>query len=267
MYMFLYSLAIFLISFIFSLFVIWMRFFPTKNTHKHGQSMFHLDGITDGIFLGIACFEFIPHAISAAGALHINRELILFIIVAGSQLMYWIGVGYSSMFGDNECEAVCCPTDFRDSNGLVWPALLMLAVHSLFEGMALGIVEEHVFQTLLFSSIFIHKGLESMAFSNAAYNVLKDKYLLIISGFIFASLTPIGVYAGVRLTGSHSDSGMLSLILHTASASMFLFMGFNCMLSQHMTQKADKYWSHMISVFIGFAVVAGMTMFFHHHHH
>lgn len=258
--MFFYVFAIFLISIVFSLGVLLFRLTPASKLHSHNMSMLRIDGLTDGIFLGIGLFEFLPHAAEAAEALQIPMYGVYTCVYMSLAVRFAYKYYHRIYAKKTSCVAVCCPSDFVDSQGILWSALLMLGVHSVFEGMALGIVEEKIFQTLLFGSIFMHKGLESMAFANAVYNATKKTAHLLVAVIVFALLTPFGVCLGMSLTNFYSHSQELIFVVNIFSATMFLHMGLQCMLNSNDNIQ------HMFSSTLGLFIVAGVMNFLGHHH-
>lgn len=214
-----------------------------------------LDGITDGIFLGIGLLEMLPHAIEDAAKINIHY---LFIYVFLFICIRLIQFANQELQG-NTCHSICCPT--LSPRQLATPVLFLLSFHALFEGMALGIVTENVFQTILFMSVVAHKGLESMAFANSAYSLIDNKYYVMLVLIFFSMLTPLGCYLGTLILDANIYHEILSCLINTFSSAMFICMGLHCVLTPDNQGRIY----HIISVAFGLVLVTGLTWLFHHH--
>lgn len=104
------------------------------------------------------------------------------------------------------------------------PYILMLAlsVHSLFEGLAVGITPEISQVTSLVIGIGIHKGAAAISLGISLQrgfpNDFKRVFLL---AFFFAIASPIGIVIGIFL---QSASTMTDIVFSTLAAGTFLYI-------------------------------------------
>lgn len=104
-------------------------------------------------------------------------------------------------------------------------AWVMLSVHSLVLGAALGFSHEYTLMIMLFLAIITHKWAESFAI---AIQLNKSSMPFGISlGFflLFALMTPLGIYLGWYFEHSLASTSLIDPILLAASAGTFLYLG------------------------------------------
>lgn len=225
-----FEISLFTISLLASLIIIYVRR-KGGDAHEQGKhaTFAFLDDFTDGVFLGIGLFELGPHAVEDS----IDKNTTIIAILCGVLLMLLIGFLYRRYVTSKEHihDGGCCAYDVGPSVWMVSPILIILGVHSFFEGIALGIVNEPIKQWLLYGSIALHKGLESMAFANASLGAFSVRWLSYTLIVLFAMLTPLGVFTGSQIMHYHPHHDTLTVALNVISASMFIYMGLSCVLA------------------------------------
>ena len=100
--------------------------------------------------------------------------------------------------------------------------LIGLGVHSLFEGIALGIKNEMREVLLLTIAIVMHKGAAGMALGTSMAKAFPDRdnhvvFLL----FLFAIFTPIGVLMGWAFS---SSSEIVEIVFNCFAAGTFVYI-------------------------------------------
>ena len=83
--------------------------------------------------------------------------------------------------------------------------MIALSVHSLFEGIALGIMGNLNSAVNLMISILIHKWAESMSISIALNKTFPDIKTIFYLIFMYSFVTPIGTIIGIILADSTSE--------------------------------------------------------------
>ena len=83
--------------------------------------------------------------------------------------------------------------------------MMALAVHSLFEGIALGIMSNLNSAVNLMISILIHKWAESMSISIALNKTFPDIKTIFYLILMYSFVTPIGCIIGIILADSTSE--------------------------------------------------------------
>jgi zinc transporter 1/2/3 len=138
-------------------------------------------------------------------------------------------------------------------------ACLMLSVHSLLEGAALGLASSWTLSIIILIAIMAHKWAASFALA-VQINRSKLKISLSILLFlIFAVMTPIGIFFGTLISTHLQNITLLAPIFNALAAGTFLYLGTLHGLSRAvMVQQCCNlnYYSMVIVGFIVMAVVA-----------
>jgi len=117
--------------------------------------------------------------------------------------------------------------DHHDSSskGMALLATLMLSIHSLFEGAALGISGDVLTSIVLCLAIVAHKWAASFSLS-LQLNKSSLQFNLGLSCFlIFALMTPIGIFIGDLVTKATGIHPLLTPIFSALAAGTFLYIG------------------------------------------
>lgn len=145
--------------------------------------------------------------------------------------------------------------------------LAALSLHSLFEGMAIGLQENITQLVSLFIGIIIHEVLVSFALGvNLSMQPFKLKTLIPLS-VVYASMIPIGMAIGMALEEIHSFAGdVTSALVQGVTAGTFLYVIFLEILPPEINSHKDPLWK-MMFLFFGFTVVGCLTFALPHHGH
>ena len=138
------------------------------------------------------------------------------------------------------------------------PYVLMigLGVHSLFEGIALGLGDKMDSVLLLTIAIVMHKGAAGMALGTSMVKTFPDRdnhvvFLL----FLFAIFTPIGVLVGWA-AGNGSD--IVEIVFNCFAAGTFLYISCSEVLVEEFSQPQNKFLKFMFYI-IGIGFIASLT--------
>jgi zinc transporter ZupT len=137
----------------------------------------------------------------------------------------------------------------------------MLSIHSFLLGAALGFSDQYSLAIMLFLAIITHKWAESFAIAvqlNKSSMTTKNALILF---FIFACMTPLGIYCGWYLEQDVTTLTVLDPILIAISAGTFLYLGTlhgleRCVMVQRCCNLRD-----FSFVIIGFLLMAGITLY------
>lgn len=210
LYKFLAAAAIFLTSLIAVIYPIKMRAYP-----DHHSWLERGDAFASGIFLGAALFHMLPDAFMLFHiTLHQTSFPIAEAFCASGFLLLLFLERLSGLFNGKN------PT----SISLVLAVILI--IHSLIEGAALGVSTTLVATSILFLAIIAHKGSASFALAvilNRSQLTLMTVIMLI---GLFACMTPLGIFSGTLLTKHLAQqSGQLLIAGFDAfAAGTFLYM-------------------------------------------
>lgn len=152
----------------------------------------------------------------------------------------------------------------QDASLRVYILILALSVHSVFEGLALGLITEVGRLAQIAVAIVIHKSI--LAFS-LGVNLVQHKMptkTIIISAFLFSIMSPIGIGIGIAVLRSLSQlsSSLISGILQGIANGTFLFITFFEIFQQELDGNGNRLLK-VLSMLIGFSVVT-MILYYSH---
>ena len=138
---------------------------------------------------------------------------------------------------------------------------IIMVIHSLIEGFALGILETKSGVIAIFCAIIGHKPVEAFALSLIILKDKPTKFLFWLLVIIYCLFTPIGVIASLFIGQNASD--IVKGIIAAISAGTFLFVGCN-EWSEMIGQKKErtnkeKIW-HFVMFLIGLIWMLGIAI-------
>lgn len=141
--------------------------------------------------------------------------------------------------------------------------LIGLGIHSIFEGLALGMSEN--FQgTLLFSiAICMHKGAAAISLGISLTKTFpnKDSFILKLL-IVFSMFTPTGVILGCVL---ETGSKMVEILFSCLAAGSFLYISCSEVIVEEFSQNDYKGWK-LFSYGLGIASICGLILMGGHEH-
>lgn len=141
-------------------------------------------------------------------------------------------------------------------------AWLMLSIHSLVLGTALGLTHDYPTLFMLFLAIITHKWAESFAISvQLNKSTLSTKTSMILF-LIFAFMTPLGIFIGWHFDQGITTHPLVAPVLIALSAGTFLYLGTlhgleRCVMVERCCNLRD--FSFVIIGFLLMALVAVYT--------
>jgi zinc transporter 1/2/3 len=135
-------------------------------------------------------------------------------------------------------------------------AVLMLSIHALLAGAALGLSSNLTIFFVILFAILAHKWAESFAL---AVQINKSD-LKIKSGVIyfaiFSTMTPLGIFLGSSVQASMGSFPLLSPIFTALASGTFLYLGTLHGLAKAVMIKECCNLKHFTFVIIGFSIMA-----------
>jgi len=191
--------------------------FPLKKKQLFRQAEFIDlgDALASGIFLGAAFFHMLPDAIKTFGMIYGNNTYPIpeAVCIAGFLLFLFL-------------ERLSLSNLLHSKNSIPYVVAIILVIHALIEGMALGIGETFSEAVMLFVAIVAHKGSESFALS-----IILVRYRLPFNQIVgivlaFAAMTPLGIGFGTAINSlSIIEHGELAAAIFNAfAAGTFLYI-------------------------------------------
>uniref|UniRef100_A0A0K0G3E1 Zinc transporter ZIP2 (inferred by orthology to a human protein) n=1 Tax=Strongyloides venezuelensis TaxID=75913 RepID=A0A0K0G3E1_STRVS len=140
---------------------------------------------------------------------------------------------------------------------------LIISVHSVLEGFALGVQNKKISMYTLFASLVLHKGVEAFSVGlQVAKTNLKRKRFVVFSIMIYSLTTPLGALLGVILRSANFNIVLkdgLIFVFESLAAGTFLYVTFFEILAH---EKANKFntLKQLLAIFIGFLMISLVQM-------
>lgn len=133
--------------------------------------------------------------------------------------------------------------------------LIGLGVHSLFEGIALGIKNEMDSVLLLTIAIVMHKGAAGMALGTSMAKAFpnRDNHVIFLL-FLFAIFTPIGVIFGWAVSTS---SPIVEITFNCFAAGTFIYIACSEVIVEEFSAPENKKLKFVMYM-IGIAFIASL---------
>lgn len=205
--------------------------------------------LATGVFLGAALLHLLPeanHMFSLAG---FNYPLAYLITGATFLLFLWLEHVGKELYHHKD----------QSHPAFALLAWVMLSIHSLVLGAALGFSQEYAVVIMLFLAIITHKWAESFAIAVQLNKSSLATSTSLILFLIFACMTPLGLLIGWYLGHGVAINAWLDPLLMAVSAGTFLYLGTlhgleRCVMVQRCCNLTD--FSFVIIGFLLMAVVA-----------
>lgn len=134
--------------------------------------------------------------------------------------------------------------------------LFALSLHSLFEGLAVGLQEEVSSVLQIFVAVVLHK--VALAFSLGLSLVQTELSLasVIKSNFLFSITSPLGMCIAIALEefGHSLNSSIMNGILQALACGTFLYVTFFEVLPHELSQSENRLLK-LLALLLGFSVV------------
>lgn len=228
--------------------------FPFKKRLAHDA---HVDfpigeTLATGVFLGAALLHMLPD--SNAKFLQLGFHYPYAYVITGIVflLFLWFEHLGKELYHHHQ----------SDHPAFALVAWMMLSIHSVILGTALGLTHDYPTMFMLFLAIITHKWAESFALSiQLNKSALKPKYS-IICFIIFALMTPLGIAMGWYFGQDLSSHSIITPIMIALSAGTFLYLGTlhgleRCVMVERCCNLRD--FSFVIIGFLLMAIVAAYT--------
>ena len=140
-------------------------------------------------------------------------------------------------------------------------AWLMLSIHSLVLGAALGFSQEYSLVIMLFLAIITNKWAESFAIAMQLAQSSLSRFTSMSLFLIFALMTPLGIYLGWYLGHEVNTQTIVDPILMAISAGTFLYLGTLHGLEQCVMVERCCNLKYFSFVIIGFLLMGSVACY------
>lgn len=233
--------------------IIMAGWYPFKKRLRDGT---HVDfplgeTLATGVFLGAALLHMLPESNSLFNQLGYQYPLAYLITGIVFLLFLWFEHLGKELYHHQEST--------HPAFAIV--AWIMLSVHSLVLGTALGFSNEYPVMIILYLAIITHKWAESFAIAIQLTKSSLKPFKSLILFFIFMLMTPLGIYLGWFFGHGIEEKTIFAPILIASSAGTFLYLGTlhgleRCVMVQRCCNLRD-----FSFVIVGFLLMASVAAY------
>lgn len=156
-------------------------------------------------------------------------------------------------------------SDEEEESGTLRAYILIVALslHSLFEGLALGLIQEVDRLTQVAVAVVIHKTLIAFSLGISMVQHRMSFSAIATSCLLFSIMGPVGVGAGIAVIQSSTtfEAAMLSAVLQGVANGSFLFVTFFEIFHKELTHPKGNRLLKVLFMIIGFSVVTGLLYY------
>lgn len=191
--------------------------YPFRKRMRDGE---HVDfplgeTLATGVFLGAALLHMLPESNSMFASLGFQYPLAYLITGIVFLLFLWFEHLGKELYHHRESTHPAFAI-------LAW---IMLSVHSLVLGTALGFSNDYTIMIMLYLAIITHKWAESFAIAiQLNKSALRPRNSLLLF-LVFMLMSPLGIYLGWYFGQGAESKSIFAPILIAASAGTFLYLG------------------------------------------
>lgn len=225
-----------------------------KLSAKQSESLELGEAFASGIFLGTAFFHMLPTATEIFHQLwgNIHYPLAELFCVLGFLLMLCL-------------ERISLIKSNKHSTSIPYILTVILIVHSLIEGTALGINTTMAQALMIFVAIIAHKGSDTFALCMTLIRYKWTFLHTLLTVILLALITPLGIAFGTWITYfSEATSGqILSGIFNAFAAGTFIYISTLYHIRFHQRVHAEEAYGFMefILLIVGIALM-GVIVFY-----
>ncbi|XP_071846785.1 zinc transporter ZIP1-like [Apostichopus japonicus] len=140
--------------------------------------------------------------------------------------------------------------------------LVALSIHSVLEGLALGLQLTRTATLDLLIALSLHKGIEAFTISLSIVQTPASRKLKYLTFIVFSFTSPIGIAVGIPITSQENAESVTMLlvngVLQGLATGTFIFVTFIEILPQELKARGDRMIKFAVML-IGFGIIAGVT--------
>lgn len=202
--------------------------------------------LASGVFLGAGLIHMLGDASADFSALHVEYPLAF--LIAGTTFLAFLALEH---LGREYYEH-----DGAHANSFAIIAFVMLSIHSLFAGAALGLGEHISVVIVLLLAILAHKWAASFALATQITQSHLGKKMGVLFFLIFTVMTPLGIVFGSIVSSTLNHHSLIEPIFSSIAAGTFLYLGTLHGLSRSFMVEKCCNLKNFSYVIIGFAIMA-----------
>lgn len=140
-------------------------------------------------------------------------------------------------------------------------ALIMLSIHSILAGAAIGISEDYSILFMLFFAVFSHKWAASFAIAVHLNKAEMKSNHRIYFFLLFSLMTPLGILIGAFVDNAHYNETFFEAVFSALAAGTFLYLGTLHGLERGVMVKRCCNLRDFSFVIIGFGLMATYALY------
>ena len=202
--------------------------------------------LASGVFLGSSLMHMLADANSDFVALHYTYPIAY--AIAGGIVLLFLALEHIGQ----EMSA----HDHADTKGFAVVATVMLSIHSLLAGAALGLSGHISVIVTLLLAILAHKWAASFALATQINRSHLNTKMGLSLFTVFAIMTPLGIFGGEIISTTLSSHSLIQPIFNAIAAGTFLYLGTLHGLSRSFMINRCCSLKNFVFVIIGFTLMA-----------
>lgn len=221
--------------------------YPFFKKWRSGVSDFPMgQALASGVFLGAGLIHMLGDSSANFAALHTDYPFAF--LIAGVTFLVFLALEHIGReFYEHKG---------ANANSFAVIAFVMLSIHSLFAGAALGLSDNLAVVLVLLLAILAHKWAASFALATQIAKSHLGKKAGLIMFTIFSVMTPLGIYMGDLVSTTLSNHAFIEPIFNAIAAGTFLYLGtLHGLARSFMIDKCCNLKNFMY-VIVGFALMA-----------
>lgn len=213
------------------------------------------EALASGVFLGAALIHMLADANEQFESLNIHYPIAF--LLAGLTFLFLLLLEHiGTEIQHPQCHSLSSPHKNDSTSGIAVLSVIMLSIHSLLAGTALGVSSSIVDITIVFIAIIAHKWAASFSLAvqlNKTTLPLTEKLLLFSC---FALMVPLGILGGAYITNVTHDIELLPPTFNALAAGTFLYIGTLHGLNRAVMVKRCCNLREFLFVIIGFLIMS-----------
>lgn len=227
-------------------------FFPLllKTTDREKRWLLYGESFAGGVFLGAGLIHLLPDA--AASFTNYKYPFAFLICAISILFLRFTEEGATKLFKHKHASHQIC---------LACLLTVILSVHSIFEGTALGIETAFASFLVILTAILAHKGAAAFALGISLRKSEMPRKILSLLVITFSLMTPIGILLGAFIIAMfHSNQGAITVgVFEAIAAGTFIYIA--AFHSIHMNGDEEVSPLHRLCYFaVGFIVMAAIAV-------
>ena len=225
--------------------------FRSKIRHGHAHEFAAGQALASGVFLGAGLIHMLGDAASDFANSAVNYPVAF--LLAGLTFLFLLFLEHLARQMIEEGQGT--------QKHFAVLATLILSIHSLLAGAALGLSGSVSILLVLFTAIIAHKWAASFALATQINQSSLSIRTGLILFLVFACMTPLGILLGDIVTSATHSSPWLEPTFNALAAGTFLYLGTLHGLSRSIMVKHCCNLRQFSYVVVGFLIMAIVAIF------